>query len=304
MTDKDKVIELIENGQETDFCDFKREFYHAAKKADMLKDILAFANSTIYGDKFIIFNIDDKTRQLCKMRMDTIPDVSEINGLLREYCEPHIGIELSCFLYKGENVAYIKISTDFMDKPYIVKKDYAREGKVYLQQGQVFIRRNSDNFKANRRDLDEIYESREKRNIQVYNDEIEETEFVVNNQIRKFFLLDFVLENNAKDNFLIEQIKVIFKYPRHCFSACVKDIINIDSHKIVKSDIINNMPFSVEPYTTIRKKVSFELSDTCIEKIKEHFLNGNELVVGLEVSDTKKRKIYSEMKKCIVKFSE
>ena len=117
-------------------------------------------------------------------------------------------------------------------------------------------------------------------------------------------MLDFVLENNAKDNFLIEQIKVIFKYPRHCFSVCVKDIINIDSHKIVKSDIINNMPFSVEPYTTIRKKVSFELSDTCIEKIKEYFLNGNELVVGLEVSDTKKRKIYSEMKKCIVKFSE
>ncbi len=304
MTDKDKVIELIEYGQETDFCDFKRDFYHTAKKADMLKDILAFANSTIYGDKYIIFNIDDKTRQLCEMRIDTIPDISEINGLLREYCEPHIGVELNCFMYNGANVAYIKISADFNDKPYIVKKDYAHEGKVFLQQGQVFIRRNSDNFKANRRDLDEIYESREKINIQVFKDEIEGREFVINNQIRKIFLLDFVFENNAKNNFLIEQIKVIFKYPGHCFSACVKDIIDVDSQRMAKSDIINNMPFSVEPYTTIRKKLRFELSNVCIEKIKEIFLNENELVVGLEVYDTRKRKICSEMKKCIVKFSE
>ena len=53
MGDKDKVIELIECGQETDFCDFKREFYHTAKKADMIKDILSFANSTIDENNLI-----------------------------------------------------------------------------------------------------------------------------------------------------------------------------------------------------------------------------------------------------------
>ena len=57
MVDKDKVIELIERGQETDFCDFKREFYHTAKKADMIKDILSFANSTMCGDKYIILTL-------------------------------------------------------------------------------------------------------------------------------------------------------------------------------------------------------------------------------------------------------
>ena len=155
MVDKDKVIELIERGQETDFCDFKREFYHTAKKADMIKDILSFANSTMCGDKYIIFNVDDETRQLCNMKIDSLPDVSEINGLLREYCEPYIGIELCCFSYKKTNVAYIKISADYFDKPYMVKKDYVREGRTLLQQGQVFVRRNSDNYKANRQYMSE-----------------------------------------------------------------------------------------------------------------------------------------------------
>lgn len=302
MVDKDKVIELIERGQETDFCDFKREFYHTAKKADMIKDILSFANSTMCGDKYIIFNVDDETRQLCNMKIDSLPDVSEINGLLREYCEPYIGIELCCFSYKETNVAYIKIPADYSDKPYMVKKDYAREGRTLLQQGQVFVRRNSDNYKANRRDLDEIYESREKRSIQVCKGEIEEREFVINNQVKKLFLLTVLFENNAKDNFLIEEIKVIFKCFGHCFSACVQDIIDIDSQRIAKNDIISNIPFSVEPYTTIQKNLRFGLSSACIEKIQEYNLRESEVIVGIELHDVKKRKICSQEKKCTIKL--
>lgn len=304
MTDKDKVIELIENRKETDFCDFKREFYHDSKKTDMIKDILAFANSTAYGDKYIIFNIDDKTRQLCKMKIDTIPDISEINGLLREYCEPYIWVDISYFSYREENVIYIKIPKDLLDRPYVVKKDYARGGKIFLQQGQVFIRRNSDNFRANRRDLDEIYELREKRNVQVYKDEIEEMEIVENNQIKKIFVLDFIFENNSKKNFLIEQIKIKFKNQNHCFLAYGKDLIDINNQRITKKNPINDVPISIEAYTTIIKKVRFELSDACVEKIKEYCLNGNELIVGLEISDTKKRTLCSKMKKCIFKFNE
>lgn len=302
MTDKDKVIELIEYGQETDFCDFKREFYHTSKKGDMIKDILAFANSTIYGDKYIIFNVDDKTRQLCEMKIDSFPDVSEINGLMREYCEPHIGVEVCSFPYKGTNVAYIKISTDCTDKPYLVKKDYVREGKAILQQGQIFIRRNSDNFKANRRDLDAIYESRTKRKVQICKGEIEEKEAVVKNKVKKFFVMDFILENNAKDNYLIEDIKVIFKCFGHCFSASVKNIVNVDSQKVTRNDIISNIPFSVGPYTTIQKSLQFELSSACIEQIKKCYTDESDIVAWLEVHDVKKRKLCSEIVKCIIKF--
>lgn len=302
MTDKDRIIELIEAGQETDFCDFKREFYHTAKKGDMIKDILAFANSTIYGDKYIIFNIDDKTRRLGEMKRELIPDISEVNGLLREYCEPHIGIEMDVFLYKKTNVAYIKIPVQCADKPYLVKKDYVRDGQVILQQGQVFLRKNSDNFKANRRDLDEIYDSQIKRKVEICKAEIVEKEFVINNKIERLFTLDFILDNNAKDNYLIDNIKIIFKCLEHSFSISAKYICDINSQNAGKSCIINNIPFSVDAFSTIKKTLQFELSNICVELIKKCNVCNNEYVVWLEIQDVKNRKISSEDKKCFLNF--
>lgn len=302
MLDKDRVIELIESGQETDLCDFKREFYHTAKKGDMIKDILAFANSTIYGDKYIIFNVDDKTRQLEEMKNDIIPDVSEVNVLLREYCEPHIGIEMDTFLYKKTNVAYIKIPVESANRPYLVKKDYVRDGKIILQQGQIFLRRNSDNFKANRRDLDEIYESRIKRKVEICEEEIKECEFIIKNKVERFFTMDFIFDNNAKDNYLIKEIKIVFRCLGHCFSTVAQYICDTNIPDREKNDVINNMPFSVDAFSIIQKSMRFELSSVCIEQIKKYSADCGGLVVWLEIQDVKKQKVCSEIKECKINF--
>ncbi len=302
MSDKDRVIELIECGQETDFCDFKREFYHFTKKGDMLKDIVSFANSLVFGNKYIIFNIDDKTHQVCEMNMDTIPDISEINALLREYCEPHIGIEMCVFSYQKASIAYIKIPEDCTDRPYLIKKDFVRDGKVLLHQGQIFLRRNSDNFRANRRDLDEIYESRTKRKVYICKNEIVEKEIVVKNVVKRIFSLDFVFDNNAKDNYLIEEIKIVFKQPEHCFSTKVKNVTSINVQSTYQNDKMTDMPFSVEALTTVQKRLQFELSSTCIEQIRKNGNDENEFAVFIEVQDVKKRKVCSEIINCTFKF--
>ncbi len=304
MSDKDRVIQLIESGEETDFCDFKREFYHSAKKGDMLKDIISFANSTVFGDKYIIFNIDDKTRQVCEMNMDIIPDISEINGLLREYCEPHIGVELRMFEYKKTSVAYIKISEGCTDKPYLIKKDFVRDGRVTLYQGQIFIRKNSDNFRANRRDLDEIFESRIKRKAYICKKEIDEKEIIVRNVTKRIFVLDFIFDNSAKDNYLIQDIKIIFKRSKHSFSAVSKYITNSYTQKSYQSDIISNMPYSVEALTTIQKSLYFELSSACIEQIKKNSKAEDIFEVFVEIRDVKNRIVCSEKQDCTIKFIE
>lgn len=298
MTDKDRVIELIESSQESDFCDFKKEFYHDVKKGDMIKDILAFANSPMYGDKYIIFNVDDKTRQLGEMNNDIIPDISKVNGLLREYCEPHIGIEMNSFIYKDSNVAYIKIPVGCTDKPYLVKKDYTREGKVLLQQGQIYLRRNSDNFKANRRDLDEIYESRIMRKAEICNAEIVEKEYIIKNNVEKYYSIDFILCNNSKENFLIDNIRVFLELPGHCISTFAKYICEMNVQKIGETDTIKNMSFSVEAYTTIQKSLQFDLSNDCNEQIRKYDINNGGLIVWLEIQDIRNQKISSERKRC------
>lgn len=302
MADRDRVIELIESSQETDFCDFKREFYHNAKKSDMIKDIVAFANSTLGGDKYIIFNIDDKTRQLGEMKNDIVPDISEINGLLREYCEPHITIEMDTFFYKNSNVAYIKIPADCTDKPYLIKRDYVREGKMLLQQGQVFLRRNSDNYIANRRDLDEIYESRIKYRVEICKDEIMEKEYVIKNQTESLFSLDFIFDNNATYNYLINKIQIFLKFSAHCFSTMAICICDTNMQYIEENDIMNDILFSVEAYTTIQKRLIFKISNACCEQMKRCTTEEGELAVWLEVQDVKGRKVRSEEKRCSIRF--
>ncbi len=302
MTDKDRVIELIESSRETDFCDFKREFYHDAKKGDMIKDILSFANSIEYGDKYIIFNIDNETHQLGTMESGSIPDISEINGLLREYCEPYIGVEVDIFPYENSNVAYIKIPVESSDRPYLVKKDYSREGKIILQQGQIFLRRNADNFKANRMDLDKVYESRIKRKLEISKKEIVEKESVIKNKIERYFVMEFTLFNNAKYNYLIDDVKIFFKYPGHCFSISNNNILITDINNVGKNDVIIDMPFSVEAFSTIKKSLRFKLSSVCIEQIKRCITDFSEPTVWMEFQDVKKQKICSETKECSINF--
>ena len=40
-----RIVELIENGIESDIIDFKQQYYHEAKKSEFIKDIISFANA-------------------------------------------------------------------------------------------------------------------------------------------------------------------------------------------------------------------------------------------------------------------
>ena len=50
-----RIVELIENGIESDIIDFKQQYYHEAKKSEFIKDIISFANASSREDKYIVF---------------------------------------------------------------------------------------------------------------------------------------------------------------------------------------------------------------------------------------------------------
>lgn len=295
MDDKKRVIELVCKKEENEYCDFKREFYHEKKKADMIKDILSFANSPVSGDKYIIFNIDDETRELGNMSLESLHDISEINQIIRTNCEPFINIEMSNFLYKGANVAYIKIAANNTDRPYLVKKEYGK-----LQEGDIYIRKNANNFIANRKDLDQIYDSREKRIVTIDSSDILQKEYLVKNVQEKLFELTFIFENNSKYNFLLNQLSVKMNVGRHSFKVKGKYIS--DENELVDGHFykMEESAYSIEPYTTIKRKVIFHMSDACIGKIRDNqVVNCN---VTLEMLDVKGCEVKSVSKECSIVF--
>lgn len=110
-----KLISLIVKQKESEFVDFKQEFYHKEATQDFIKDVISFANAQSNEEKYIIFGVAD-TYELFDIAYEKIRDISELNQVLKEYCEPFINVEFYRFTYKekyliGYNDLYLSTAT-------------------------------------------------------------------------------------------------------------------------------------------------------------------------------------------------
>lgn len=298
MTDRERVIKLIECGKESDCCDFKSFFYEKEKYADMIKDIVAFANNTVADDKYIIFNIDDETHKIGTEKIKKIPDISTINELIRGYVEPYIDVDMGEFPYENSNIVYIKILQKNMDRPYIVKKEKTQNGKCLIKQGDIFIRKNATNFKANRGDLDKIYDMREKRKVVIDAAEVQAKEYCINNVIKEIFTFPFVFENYSKSNYLLDIVDVKISVREHSFSVIGRYLINTEDVTSDKIVVLKDTQFSISPYHTVKKIVGFEISDGYLKKMREKYGQCIDCNICLKMKDVNGYEVESECKVC------
>lgn len=263
MKDKDTITKYISNKTENEKFDVKRNYYHEKKKFDLIKDVVAFANSSSVDDKYVVFNIDNDTFQLCNMDMSTLPDVSDINTLLREYCEPNIDVELNKFNYNGGQVAYLKVCNSNLDFPYMIKKDFVFDGKVKLHQGQIYIRRGATNFIANRSDLDILVDMKVRRTIKIETQSIEQKQIVVDKQAISMYSSSFIFINAAKSNYLIKSAKINLGTSKNVFSIDVSFIANSNAPSFTSQDLLNTALFDMAANSTVQKSVFFRITPEC-----------------------------------------
>ena len=155
MNNKTKVIELIEARRETGIIDFKRDFYKMLDGSDFPKDVAAFANINTDSDRFIIFGIEDKTREIYGIDPLLFPSTDTLDNFIEKTIDPFVTIESDTFEYKGKMVGYVKICATNDNPPYMIKKTCGP--KMKLEKGDVFIRKGTCNQKAERRDIDAMY---------------------------------------------------------------------------------------------------------------------------------------------------
>lgn len=133
-----KLISLIEKQKESEFVDFKQEFYHKEATQDLIKDVISFANAQSNEEKYIIFGVSD-TYNLFDIAYEKIRDISELNQVIKEYCEPFINVEFYRFIYEEKKLLALIIAKN-VDRPYLIKKDYQKNGTVMLRAGDIYIR--------------------------------------------------------------------------------------------------------------------------------------------------------------------
>ncbi len=145
---------------ESDSLDFKEEQYKFINedskyiKSELLKDILAFANSWRDSDAYILIGIREK-----KDNYHEIVGISEHidDASLQEFINSKtnraIKFEYATTTLEDKQIAYIKIPTQ--RRPFYVIKDYGnvKTNTVYLRRGSATVTANPDEISAMGEDL-------------------------------------------------------------------------------------------------------------------------------------------------------
>jgi hypothetical protein len=153
------LVNLIEKGYENDFLDFKEKSYSKQNKFELIKDIMAMANSKHDGDKYIITGIKEKAfeeKMVVGIDVTEHIDSAHYHDLIVKNIEPDIHLEYFHFHYKDKWLGIFKIYSN-SNRPYMLKKQHG----TYLE-GYCVIRKGSHTCTAIRSDYDQFYRQQEK----------------------------------------------------------------------------------------------------------------------------------------------
>lgn len=170
---KEIILELIENGYECDYLDFKKVQYNREKYGDLIVDIMSMANSNFAGDKYILVGIKDKPngeRELVGIEPTEFIDDSIYQNLIFDNIEPEIKFEYYSVEIQEKLIGVFKIQSINTDRPYMMKKKYNN-----LHEGLSKIRRGSTNSFITRKDIEKFYTDMEKFQVQFMDDALDAT---------------------------------------------------------------------------------------------------------------------------------
>ena len=138
------IQDLILQKSEGDFWDFKREWHEDSKNADLVKDIICFANSIHQQDCYLIFGVDNSFNIVgMEKKRRTQADIIDLLSNIQWAGDniPHISVKAVIL----ENILLdILVIHNTSDVPYYLKKDY-QNGKHCVRQGVIYSREKDRN---------------------------------------------------------------------------------------------------------------------------------------------------------------
>lgn len=274
------IEKLLATKQESDVFDIKLKYYEEDKKSSLIKDIVSFANCKEHGDKFIIFGVEDKTFKIKGMSGE-LPDISEIQSLLNSYIEPSIKIELGSQIVEGKEIKYIKIK-NCINKPYIIKKPYSKNGKTELRDGEIYIRKNATNSIATRNDLIQMFAEKEKFSIAINESAI----------LSRAILLLLELKNET--NNIIDVTKMAIRIIHNQQELVVSKSYLYNNNKKVKNKLCidKENQLCISEYSKRLEWVCFDIDDKLFEIISKN----KEIKIYLNIKDDKSLNIDVDIK--------
>ena len=134
---------------------FRGHAYGEAGVRAFLRDVLALANASVDGSRYIVVGVDfdDKGRK-CIHRVDSndFSGKPSYQSLANEYIEPPIRIRYKPVSFDGKRIGVFEIG-DCQDRPYMMRMDFDER----LRRGDAYKRVRDAAVKMGRRQLMELF---------------------------------------------------------------------------------------------------------------------------------------------------
>jgi hypothetical protein len=154
-------------GTAVQFCD---SAYGADGIRRFLRDVLAMANASVEGRRYIITGVSFDKNNRKKIQAIDRSDFSgkpSYQALVNDFIEPPVRVRYQPVSIDGKRVGVYEIG-ECGDRPYMMRADYSET----LRRGDAYIRMGNASIKMGRRQMQEMFEHKFRESIPSENIEI------------------------------------------------------------------------------------------------------------------------------------
>jgi len=137
---------------------FRKDKYGNNGIRRFLRDVLALANASVEGPRYIVVgaDIDAKGRKnMYPIDADDFSGKPSYQSLANEYIEPPVRIRYKPVSIEGQRIGVFEIG-DTQDRPYMMRIDYSEK----LRRGDAYVRVKGNPMKMGRRQLSHLFEKK------------------------------------------------------------------------------------------------------------------------------------------------
>lgn len=137
---------------------FRGSAYGSKAIRDFLRDVVALANASVEGARYLIVGVDIDARGRKQLNSIDKADFSgkpAYVGLVNEHIEPPIRLQYRSISVDGKTLGIFEIG-DCQDRPYMMRVDYSET----LRRGDAYMRINDTAMKMGRRQLQSLFEAK------------------------------------------------------------------------------------------------------------------------------------------------
>ncbi len=152
------LIDIVRAADPGPGVQFRREKYGRNGIAEFLRDVLAVANASVEGYRYIVVGVEFDRREqrtLATVDRDDFSGKPSYQTIANEFIEPPVRIHYQPVNVDGAVIGVFEIG-DCQDRPYMMRADFSE----MLRRGDAYARVNDAAVKMGRRQLQYLFEKK------------------------------------------------------------------------------------------------------------------------------------------------